>query len=689
MQQEAFEQNSPNHGGSRQEPNNSESIKLSEQHINRPKLSPARAHYIERQTALIDLVQSIVQDPSQSEALEKIVNQRQQEGLLLTDLEVNTTSTIDISLVPIYVSQEKEDQLRQTISDLTHVKGAVVEAARSNQDLQEYLLEGLADISKEIHRANLSRLPQHLRLRYDTFTDLGGDYVRQIELNGGEPQGDVIMTKVVEVARDICELYFKNRGISDKRIQQCFESLETPVNQCAKVAHAAYRHFRKKCPSLPEAGNCGVFAFRDPITRAPLSSLSNAEANQSEQYYARSDRFSRSLAFDPFDIIDFEEHTDNFGKSFVVPIVESGTGNERTSIHFIRRLHGEPMENTEVWQTLKEKRPEIYYKFIGKEHEVHNPRGLTVPSELFMNPLNSLMTDKKLDAILTDERLIERFGICGALKESLLQNQVASSKREAYSLAKEKLTRVQQVVSRTRALRGFDAGLFESDNNRQGTLSDDEVSEIVANRAKYVVKLGTLTGHSGTGVFVGSHLDVSEVPIEALSDVSENEENRILGIALAAKPDIADRLESHYKQKQTLKSAAAYQQAIKGLQETLQELNMREADVALQDIYWKGLIQYALSSEQAIIQERADSQKGPVIVASTNGGKGLQVSEVKEYNLDLNPQAFFDEMSYIVIRASSLAKANITGGYGCLVPCFPAEVADKVYELYKELQTIN
>lgn len=650
----------------------------------------------------------------------------QRKDLFIIDPVTSERSYIDASIVPLVLSASQERKLRNSVSAIMKAKVALIESSHENDDLKAFLFDGVPQICTEIVSNSLATLPDHIRGRIDTMTNPERGNVNVLETNANEPQGDTSLSTISRAIHAHLRRYLSHIGANEEEISECFEGLELPACQVAKKIVTVLKEKKSQYPTMPDEFNIGILAMKDPVTRKPIGKVSNVEADNIVPYFESIEGIKKALSFDVFDICGFLSLDD---KSHI-PIVKcrSEEKEEKFPLHFIRRMQGALFSNSRVWEVLKKERPEIYYNFIGKQDETYNPNGKRIPAWMWMNPLNPFLTDKKLDAILSDIRLRERFNVERALSTYLAKRKEADSQEpqspdtllEASKIIKE----CERSIAGTRMLSvyetkaddgSFQRGLYNGDSNSLGVISDAELEEIKRNRRKYVVKTNTLFGHSGSGVYIGKGLALDEIPAKVIKSLEDNELERIkklleielyrTGLStmlseenqrnfknfLLSDPesvfehsDLTDELLNfRAKRKRSLNTTFAF--VVKTFVRDTRVIN------ELQDILWPLLVNYARSHTSAIVQQLVPQQSARLVRIGLSGNEDkdeVTLHEPAEYFLDINPQTLGSEVSFFHGRGSLNQKSNITGGYGFRVLIFPEENAKRIVALVEKYRDV-
>lgn len=615
------------------------------------------------------------------------------DGTLSYELlkQQNLVKHTTLSMLPIVLAEEQEANLREMVRSISIAKISILQQASENADLQSLLTDGLSDVCKEITITNLSRVTENMRLRYDTFSSIRPGPISAFELNGNEPQGDVANSRNYIIVQEHISRFLRYLGASDTDIQYCFAHMTTPVNAVGEAILEIYNKNLPTYPELPPVPTIGFMAFKNAKTGAPYSKISNIEAQQSRLLFRRIPGLEDSVSFDPFDIVDFKMLSGN--TNYIIPIVKVPDDKGEyvlKEVHFIRRLSGSLLSagNT-TWMSLKKKRPEIYYKFIGLKHEDYNPLGQSIPEWMWMNPLVPSLTDKRLDSILTDPRLLHRFKVREKLQEYIIKNQLAAGNRSPEEMADEILESCSKYIPKTRilSLNGV-SGLFKSDNNFSSSLTQNEIDEIKASRFKYVIKQNALTGSSGAGVFIGSSLDYNEIPKAVFNLISDEEWNII-------KQQI-----KQYKIPVDQLDAMTPDELRKLLRNNKQ---LRELiSYSLLDILWGRLVDYSIQQGQTVIQQLSTTHTHRVMPMSIDVNTGeFCLAYYANGIIDINPQAIGTHLTgihsrYVRVSDENLGKlakgkGNITGdslGVGRNV-VLPSVVASRIVALYREITKIN
>ncbi len=530
----------------------------------------------------------------------------QDERLYLRDLETGEKRPIAVSCLPFIIDDLAERQIVDMVTMAGLAKYSLLLSVyglkkqffeiEANIDLQKYLEEGpfgkYDEIILEIMSSNpLDPFLQPFHWRHNTYSPLVPHLQSQcalIETNGGEPQGDVIIEAAIRFNERVLELLF--------------DLPENSLNFGPYPCDQTLNFMKGRSQTLP---NLGFMTWK-----ANRTSLSLEEANHSVQEW--SNRYGgMAVTFDPREI---EAITLKDGRYTIHVLVDG----KRFQIDYVRRLFCEPMENVDLLHEFREKKPSIYYKFIGKYHGEHNPEGFNLAS-IFLNPLNSWSTDKKLDAILGNPDLRERFKVNELLEQVLaipelvrvlnVPNKVLNPLRDdPMDISTVPVTMevvieyLNQSIPAAYPLRRQKNALYNNDSSPQGCLSEEQIYKIQHNREKWVLKNGSLIGHSGENIYVGCDFDLHEVPTVILEQGGDH-----------------DRI-------------------------------------------WELLIAEALHFGDSLVVKNCPGYEVPVLFPED--------FQVRQMRIDINPQVINGIVTQMIARVSSQAKTNITGGYGgigCLV----------------------
>jgi len=578
------------------------------------------------------IVQAVLSDPTMSEAFFKYADGVWEDELYLA--WPDRKERVAFNMIPLVTSSEKTEAAKHLVTNLTRAKVGAVGAIAKDPKLRAFMEKGLPEITIEIMRAALAdpnavqQMLTNYRLRFDTFSPSSGGKMQQLELNGGEPQADILCTATYKLLRKMLEIYMRENNVPAEDMRAILCHIELPIDQVATRLAQIYRKNRIAYGGqLPEQCNVGIFAFRDPDTGKNRNILSNTEAAQSVPYFEANQTVDKAQAFCLFDITGFREVHHESGAIHLLPILKDGT-----EVHMIRRLHGEPMENIDLWHKLRDARPEIYYKVIGLQHKIHNPDGHAIPTWMWMNPLNSWLTDKKLDALLSDPVMDERFGIRRQVKEVLAENGLTDDDAE------EAMAAVEGYMPETLLV------------------TTDRIEEL-SNRPEWVIKLGTLMGHSGEGVFVGTHMPVDELPEQML--VAALEALSQVGIDFSEYASFAEIAGSF-------------------------DNGHAEQEEKIRDILWQQLVVYCATTGDAIAQRRAESQYTEAVMCHSKGSGDFRVESHEGIRYDFNPQTFGDEGVHVILRVTQAEhRTNVTGGVGGVGAIIQEDLAKIVIESTK------
>jgi hypothetical protein len=615
------------------------------------------------------------------------------DGTLSYELlkERNLVKHTTLSMLPLVLAEEQESKLREMVRSVSIAKISILRHAAENTDLQSLLIDGLSDVSKEVTVANFARVTENMRLRYDTFSSMKPGPISAFELNGNEPQGDVANSRNYIIVQEHISRFLRYLGASDTDIQYCFANMTTPVNAVGEAILDIYSKNASSYPELPSMPTIGFMAFKNAKTGAPYSKISNIEAQQSRLLFKKIPGLDDSVSFDPFDIVDFKALSGS--GNYIIPIVkipDDKGGELFKEVHFIRRLSGSLLSagNT-TWLALKKNKPEIYYKFIGLKHEEHNPLGQSIPGWMWMNPLVPSLTDKRLDSILTDPRLLHRFKVKEKLQEYLIKNQLISGTKTADEMADDILEACAKYIPKTRilSLNGV-TGLHKTDTNFSASLTQKEIDEIKANRFKYVIKQNALTGSSGVGVFLGPSLDLQEIPRKIFNLITPEQLDSIKQEMLMCDRNMVEVLEM------PLDDVRKMLRKNRHIRELI--------SFNLYNILWGHLVDFSIQQGQTIIQELSKTHTHRVMPMSVDVKTDqFNLTHYANGIIDINPQAIGTKLTgihsrYVQVSEENVGKrakgkGNITGdslGVGRNV-VLPSVVASRIVALYREITKLN
>ena len=607
--------------------------------------------------AIHRLIQSALRDKNISARLLTRFDEAQAKDLYLQKLDSSERFFLSASVTPIVLPLVQEERLREMAHAISVTKLAIVEQAGENKDLLEFLLQGIGPIGREIMCANLGRLPDHLRTRFDTYTSLGSNYSPApavLELNGGEPRSDLGSSRMNEIVVGLLLDYLRTRSLelqksglaapTEREILKCFPATLLPIERVIERICEVYSKQREAAPQMPERFNVGLLVFENPSNDAPLCPISSHEARRSSAYYEAYENIDVAVGFNPFDIVGFESAPEGPAGA-VVPIVRDETGNP-VRVDFIRRLHGEPMENLEVWEKLKSERPHIYFPFTGVSDPIHNPAEARrfIPTWRWMNPLNSLLTCKRLDAIVTDPALQDRFCVRQAIFEYLSSRQGEWSVSECLANAESNLLLSGHYTPWTRALQGDNqAGLYPGDHDRRGTLTQEQIEHIKSNRSEYVVKLDPW-GFGGNGVMVGNNFEIADLPDDIFAEL-----RACIDQGQFDDDFIPDSLNTN-------------------------------------DMFWSQMVDVALQRGESIVQRFVSPQPYPVTrLVTINGKSAVELQQIGD--TDVCVSCIGSEMQNILGRASQGGRTNVTGNPSATrVTSIPRDVAERILALVSKYQ---
>ena len=654
------------------------------------------------------LIDSIIirslHDPELMDQLARDFGNLQSSELFLIDPKSYLRTYPDLSIRPIILAEEQENRLREMVRAIGLAKIALVNSASHNAEMRDLLLEGVDPIMREVFAANLGPLPHHLRIRFDTHSSFAPGSIKQIELNGSEPQGDAVTTATLSLFKRLVSRFFEKLSANPEDIDYCFAEYKLPVYEIGRTIVDVFHSHQTSHVDLPSQFNLGILAWRHPQTRKPLSNISNTEASQTARYLRNVPDINEIVPFDPYDIVGFKLID---GQNHHIPIIrvkgESGEQDREIPIHFIRRLHGSLSGKADTWGRLKDERPEIFYNFAGVQHETFNPEGRSIPMWMWMNPLNPFPTDKILDALLTDPILIRRFRVKSAIDEELRRVNPSLSDREVKEQRDLVLARCTEHIPATRILKRRAQGqLYSLDSSGVGTLTDEAIDYIVGNRGKFVLKIDTLGGFSGKGIFVGRNYPLHEVPKEVLSMVPRHESKQIMALIADAVAELVSDETLTRLQKGTLANffhgdswrREDVTTELAGCATLAQVISKIEGENPLSNLtyvretLWRYLIEYGLAYPKTIIQEFTSPERFDVIRLTYSDATGIvEPNQKSSHIVDVNPVATGTELSGLHSRGSVLSKTNITGGYGSRMIALPFEVARRIAKLYQTLQS--
>ena len=594
--------------------------------------------------------------------------------------EQNLVTHTSLSVLPLVLSEEQEIAFDVMVRDVARAKLSILRHAGMNIDLQNLLTDGLSPVCREVTISNFSKVTNYMRMRFDTFASIQPGPIVAFELNGNEPQGDVANSRNSRIITEHLSRTLRALGASESEIQYCFQTMITPVNAVGESIIEIYRKNASEFPELPIMPTIGFMAWKNAKTGAPFSKISNIEAQQSGIHFRKLPDLDESVSFDPFDIIGFREIE---GKTrAIIPIIKIKIGEEyfEKEVHFIRRLSGSLLsEANTTWQALKNNRPEIYYKFIGLKHDQHNPEGLSIPSWMWMNPLVPSLTDKRLDAIITDARLVSRFKVKENLVNYILEEKLVQTGDDAQGMAEQILESCERYTAKTRILSAHgEIGLFSGDTEFSSSMTKGEIGKIKSNRRQYVLKQNALTGSSGEGVFIGKALNLAEFPAEVFKRISPEEIELILG-------------ELKYHGIVLEDGEEITPSTIESLVKSDGENSLKYNEL-MTNILWAHLIDYSITLGQTVVQNVAAIEKHLVFPIALSVDDDVFSVSAFEANIDLNPQTIGDKKTgmhsrYVRPQQGDSGKGNITGnslGVGRNV-VLPSLVARRVVALYRDL----
>lgn len=609
----------------------------------------------ELQKALTTLVTTRLKNQeTRNQALE-ILDEVQQRSLHLEEPESQRREPINVSLLPIVIPKEVEDGLTVYTEATNLVRAAVLLKMEENEPLRKFLEHGVDPLAVEIMRKN-PFMPEKAQWRWrsDTSTHQIEGRTMHVENNGGEPQGDGIISDSQEVVARTMEIILEGKTPS---------FYAKPDEQMMKVMQARYRIAtgEKGKPTI------GYMAFRG------RSSLSQAEANYTARKYKENG--GESVAFDPRDIVDIVKRQGPNGNEYCVLYVEQ-EGNIH-KIELVRRLHGEPMENTDLWEEFKaysqnklcsDREETIWERFTGKM------------SSQMINPLNSWATDKKLDVVMGNPQFLKHFGVWEKVKEILENPELAYKMSLSSRVRSEGVKGLKEVLKKTvpeaYMLRRQKDGLYPDDKDCRGLcLSEEQIEAIKNDRYSWVIKRDSLGGHSGTAVHVGRAINLAELGYNDYLKLTGEQLETITGMT---RKEFKDAWENNVIQQDSIvgrrhkkTNGGSLQFAIR---ETITQLSKKLSSEELGDLRdnaWKIVVENSLDRPDCLVQKAIDQSKVPVLLFPLpTGNPEVDEKRQVEYsvmNWDLDPQSIsIGRQTHPVIRISSKAKTNITGGYGGL-----------------------
>ena len=648
--------------------------------------------------AFDSMLAEILADPELLDEAISDFEEVQERDLGLVNIDTYAVTYPDLSIRPVVIDQYQEEKLARLVSNVISAKIAIVNGAAESHELQELFLCDMNAIGREVIGANLYPIPRHVRIRIDSHTDFEVGESSQIETNGSEPQGDAVTSATLSLFKRTFGRLFKKLGATPEQIENCFRELRLPLYRVADKIASVYAEHQAAHPDLPPTFNVGFFAWKHPTTRKPLSNISNAEAEKSVAFITDNSTINHGYSFDPFDIVRFEELDD---PRFHLPVIITSQGDE-VPIHFIRRLYGNLGFGGPTWRVLKERNPETFYRFSGIPHEQWNPEGRRIPEWLWMNPLNPCLTDKVLDAIITDENLQRRFQVRRLIAEDLLRNDPSMKKDDAKREARKIIAGCKEFIPLTRCLTRKGDGLFPGDSG-PGGLDDRDIITLKNSRKDWVIKLDSLGGYAGHGIFVGRSFLLNEVPTSLLDVLTEEEGEKV---KLAIVDTLANsRLEVPSEQIEEwlrLPIGAFWSEPLirlPGTRRNSKAVSLEEAAMFVEsreptfyadrarDVLWPHLVDHALKLPKSLIQRYRTPQTFNAVRLSYDGtpGSSVSLSLPTPHSVDINVFAFGSEQSDFHSRGSLWGKTNITGGYGARMIVVPSNVARSMVALYRSL----
>lgn len=594
-----------------------------------------------------------------------ILRTAQARTLHLEDQKTHIKTPIEVSLLPVVVSDETETKLDTFVQTSNLVRSAILMKMDEDPHLRAFMEAGVDPITIEIMRANpYVPAKNQWRFRADTLTDQETGTIKAIENNGGEPSGDGVISDTIRVVEQVLGLSFNDESLSLSGHHDI---------QMMEVLIARYQELtgNERMPTI------GYFSWEG------RSALTVAEARYTAKKY-KEEYGTDSTQFDPRDIVDIKKVVSETGKLYYVIVCEKqdADGGEpvRTEIEIVRRLHGEPMENLDLWREFKETYGQ---QLCSDGEETIWDRFTKKLGEQMVNPLNSYSTDKKLDVILGNAAFLEHFGIWEKVAEIAADDSLS----DTLSLTDETRTmvrdgRIRSFIAETfpqaHMLRRRADGLYKGavQGNDLG-LSDEQIEELKQNRRRWVLKRESLAGHSGKTVFIGEDPLLHELTFDDYMGLSDRELLTLTGLT---KKEFAGRWQFGMGNPD---GAEAEQRRLRAVIAHCFDQLPEEAKTALQDSAWSVLIDNSLTTPDSLIQEAVAQPDIPTIIFRTIDGKDVPVTQLMHY--DLNPLSIGPTVhTHNVVRVTASPKTNILGGKGALGVPISESVARSIIAKYEE-----
>ncbi|HUW21774.1 MAG TPA: hypothetical protein VMW41_03815 [Candidatus Bathyarchaeia archaeon] len=630
----------------------------------------------ELQSEMCRFIAHCLSDQKRREGALRILQDYQERSLFLENPTTHqVTRRINVPLVPTIIPEESERGLGLNTQATNLVRAAILMKMSKDEDLRNFFEAGVDQLTREIMRSQpfFPTKSQH-RWRGDTYTDLNSGASYWMENNGGEPQGDIIVSDALRTVEEILGLCLQLS--EDQRIKIAPHSDE----QIMRIMITRYRlaTSRKDYPIV------GYLAWRE------RSSLSGLEANQTAQRY-QGRYHQQALAFDPRDIVDIKEISLPQREPYYLVICQSTESDEIIEVSIIRRLHGEAMENLDLWQNFKD---DTDQKLCSDGKETIWQRFLKLATQQVVNPFNSYSTDKKMDVMLGNQDYLDRFGVWETVSRILAHDQLShdlSLSRAVKDMGVEGIKNIlERCIPQANMLRRQNDGLYPGDESyRSLCLNDTEIDTIENNRQAWVLKRDSLAGHSGTSVHVGRSINLDELDYEDYIAMENDDLTTITGMSRA---EFTDAWHNGVFRQDLItgraltpgesgKSPAEIAQLV--IRQGIAERSARIETDQLESLYdrvWSILIENSLNRQNCLIQEVIELDNSTTTVMFVEKPDGRHELQTVEVRFDLDPQSIGTVYTYPVIRISppGSSKTNITGGYGGLGVPISRRMAGKI-----------
>jgi hypothetical protein len=610
---------------------------------------------LQLQNELHDFIrQKLTSRSLQKQAL-NVLQDFQNESLYLENFQTKAKQLINVSLLPIVLSKKIEGNFK-TLTQLSNLaRSAVLMRLEEDEELRKFFEAGVDPLAQEIMRANPYFPCKHQwRFRADTITDPVGGSIKVIENNGGEPHGDSVISAGVKVVENILGLCLGQSGI---RIAPY------PDEQMMQVMIRRYRAAtgKKDYPIL------GYLIWKD------RHALAEAEARYAARQYPGL-YGKEAIQFDPLDILDIKKTATKKGQVYYTLICKPQVNGRRrlVEIEIMRRLHGEPMQNLDLWQKFRQTNGR---QLCSDGEETIWQRFITKLANQMVNPLTSYATDKKLDVILGNADFMQHFKIWEKMQDLAADRASA----DALSLTAKTKSMVQNGTARqflqavhpeAHMLRRKADGLYKGHANERGLgLSDEQIASLQRNRTSWVIKRSSLLGHSGIGVHIGHALALHELDYEDYMQLPRDILQQLTGQARTA---FVTAWSSDPEAQKVMRTK------IKDRVADLPEARRSR----LEDEAWKVLITTSLDQPDCLVQKAANLHRTPTLLLHDDGGRPKLLESAMHFDLD--PQSIGPTIyTFPTIRVSSVAKTNVAAGYGAQGVAISETVATNLLKLAK------